>query len=94
MPTWLNNCPGGGSVKYLQVSIEPTWSGGDYGDDLVYGKAYLGQNDSVQAQGECFNGSKAVSMTPAVDVTIHPTRQGQTWWIGPGATGLGATTHN
>jgi len=82
LPTWLGNCPGGGSVKYLDVMIGNTWSGGDAGDDLVYGKVILGQNQEVVAEGICYNGKKSY-MGPAVSQTIHPTRSGQTWWIGP-----------
>lgn len=85
LPTWLGNCPGGGSVRYLQVS---TWSPSatdykaDYGDDLVYIKAGLRENTQVVSQPLCYNGSKTY-WGPASSRTIHASRQGQTWWLGP-----------
>lgn len=88
LPTWLGNCPGGGSVKYLEVAIIDTWSGGDYGDDLVYGKVALGEYQTVVAQGLCYNGNKSY-WGPASSQTIHATRSGQTWWLGPAG-----VTHN
>ena len=88
MPTWLGNCPVGGSVKYLKVAIGATWSGGDYGDDLVYGEVTLGESQIVIAQGLCYNGSRTY-WGPAVAQNITPTRSNQTWWIGPAG-----VTHN
>lgn len=88
LPTWEGNCPGGGSVKFMQVSVGDTWSGGDFGDDLVYAKVVLGQNQPVVGQGLCYKGSKSC-WGPAFYQTIHPSRTGQTWWVGPAG-----VTHN
>ncbi|WP_157734991.1 hypothetical protein [Pseudofrankia inefficax] len=82
LPTWLGNCPGGGSVQYLQVMVGDTWSGGDAGDDLVYAKVVIGQNQTVVAEGLCYKGTQSY-WGPASSQTIHPTRSGQTWWVGP-----------
>lgn len=82
LPTWLGNCPGGGSVRYLQVMVGDTWSGGDYGDDLVYAKVRMNENQTVVAQGQCVSGSRTY-WGPASSNTIRPTRQNQTWWVGP-----------
>ena len=85
LPTWLGNCPNGGSVKYLQVS---TWapstsdSRADSGDDLVYIRAGYRENTTVVARGLCYKGSTTY-WGPAVSRTIYATRSGQTWWIGP-----------
>jgi hypothetical protein len=82
LPTWAGNCPAGGSVKFMQIMVGNTWSGGDYGDDLVYAKVVLGQDQSVVGQGFCYNGSRSYPGTPFTQ-TIHPTRSDQTWWVGP-----------
>lgn len=82
LPTWAGNCPQGGSVKYLFVSIGDSWSGGDSGDDLVYGKVRLNEDQQVSAQGLCYQGSLSY-WGPASQQTIHPTRNNQTWWVGP-----------
>jgi len=82
LPTWLGNCPGGGSVKFLQVSVGNTWSGGDWGDDLVYARVNLYQSQAVVARGYCQAGSRWY-WGPASHQMIYPTRQGQTWWTGP-----------
>ena len=82
LPTWAGNCPQGGSVKYLFVAIGDSWSGGDSGDDLVYGRVRLFENQAVTAQGLCYNGSRSY-WGPASQQTIRPTRNNQTWWVGP-----------
>jgi len=84
MPTWLGNCPRGGSVKYLNVS---TWGSvtdcrADGGDDLVYIGAAMNENTTVVARGLCYNGQNT-QWGPAVSVNIRATRQNQTFWIGP-----------
>jgi hypothetical protein len=82
LPTWLGNCPTGGSVKQLSVSVGNTWSGGDFGDDLVYARVRMNEDQTVVAQGLCYQGSRTY-WGPASSNTIHPTRQNQTWWVGP-----------
>lgn len=84
MPTWLGNCPRGGSVKYLNVS---TWGSvtdyrADAGDDMVYISTALNESTTVVANGLCYNG-KNTYWGPAVSVNIRATRQNQTFWIGP-----------
>lgn len=85
LPTWLGNCPGGGSVKYLQVStFSPAV--GDYrsdgGDDLVYIQAAKDTDTTVVARGLCYNGTKTY-WGANVSQTIRANRNGQTWWVGP-----------
>src|SRR3954454_1006579 len=86
LPTWLGNCPGGGTVRYLDVT---TWSSSatdhkaDYGDDLVYIKAAYRDDTTVVSKPLCYQGSKTY-WGPESYRTISATRQGQTWWIGPG----------
>lgn len=88
VPTWLGNCPGGGSVKQPEIVVGDTWSGGDFGDDLVYTKVEIGVTQFVTGQSICYNGSRSY-MGPAFFQYIHPTRSGQTWWVGPAG-----VTHN
>ena len=82
LPTWLGNCPYGGSVKYLSVTVGNTWSGGDWGDDLVYARVNLYQSQRVTARGLC-NAAGWQYWGPWSYQTIYPTRQNQTWWVGP-----------
>src|SRR4051812_6582904 len=50
-PTWLGNCPAGGSVTGIAAAIGNTWStGGDYGDDLIYGSVWLWQSNQLNAR--------------------------------------------
>ncbi|MFI5937579.1 hypothetical protein [Actinoplanes sp. NPDC051494] len=81
-PTWQGNCPQGGSVKYMWAMISDSWSGGDAGDDLVYGRAYANVTQDVVTQPTCYNGSRSY-VGPATSHSIRPTRNGQTWWMGP-----------
>ncbi len=82
LPTWLRNCPGGGSVKFMQVSVLDTWSGGDYGDDIVYPRVNLHQDQVVVGQGLCYNG-KRTYWGPAFQQNINASRNGQAWYVGP-----------
>jgi hypothetical protein len=85
LPTWLNNCPGGGSVKYVLASsfaLSASDTQRDYGDDLIYLRVGLGESTRIVAQGLCYKGSKSYWGPPVTQV-ITPTRNNQTWWIGP-----------
>lgn len=82
LPTWAGNCPAGGSVKYMQIMVGTTWSGGDWGDDLVYAEVMIDQWQPVVGEGLCVNGSKSY-WGPAFTQWIYPTRSNQTWWVGP-----------
>ena len=85
LPTWLGNCPSGGSVKYLQVS---SWSlsasdyKADFGDDLVYIRVGYRENTQIVSQPYCYNGTRSYTGVPSSQ-TIYATRNGQTWWLGP-----------
>jgi hypothetical protein len=88
LPTWLGNCPGGGSVTGIWAANGDLWStpaAGDWGDDLVYPKVNLYASNQISAQPFCnrpwYKGGSYYG--PAVTATIYPTRQGQTFWIGP-----------
>lgn len=87
-PTWLANCPGGGSVTGIYAANGNIWStpaGGDWGDDLIYPRVQMYANNQISAQNYCnrpwYDGGSYWG--PAVSVTIYPTRGGQTFWVGP-----------
>jgi hypothetical protein len=90
-PTWLGNCPAGGSVYSIEAAVGPyddVWSGGDSGDDIIYPEVALGQTNEVDAAVLCKNGSRSY-WNDAVHATFKPTRTKQTFWVGPAG-----TTHN
>lgn len=87
-PTWLANCPSGGSVTGINAAVGNIWvtpAGGDWGDDLVYPRVNLYANNTISAQNYCnrpwYRGGGY--WAPAVQVTFYPTRNGQTFWVGP-----------
>ena len=84
-PTWLGNCPRGGSVKYLNVS---NWGpsvisyAADFGDDIVYLKVALGEGNTVVVAPTCYSGTNSWPGASSMH-TIRPTRTKQTFWLGP-----------
>lgn len=85
-PTWLGNCADGrdGKVDGLFATVGDTWStnGADPGDDTVYAKVRLGEDQLVSFQAHCSRST--VSWEVGVAQRIEPTRDGQTIWVGPG----------
>ena len=81
-PTWLGNCASGqaGRMVYMQAAVGNTWSGGDAGDDLLYVKVRLNENQQVSYTGFCSKGRIPQS---GVGQIIRPTRNNQTVWLGP-----------
>ena len=81
-PTWLGNCEGGdaGHLIYMTAVVGDTWHGGDAGNDLLYVKVKLNENQQVSYSGFC---SRARIPEPGVSVTIRPTRNNQTFFLGP-----------
>ena len=87
-PTWLGNCPSGGSVYKIYATIGNIWTTpplGDTSDDLVYPKVYLYQWNKINVQLFCkrpwWKGGNYRG--PAYSASFYPTRSGQTFWIGP-----------
>lgn len=81
-PKWLGNCPTG-NVAAVQASVDNLWSTNwDYGDDIVYGKVRLNSRNTVSYNLMCKLGSRIVGYQPYT-VSIHPTRNRQTVWMGP-----------
>ena len=87
-PTWLGNCPYGGSVRGIYAANGYLWSTpptGDWGDDLIYPKVLFYSNNPISFQNFCYRPwwQGGTYRAPAWQVTIYPTRYGQTFWIGP-----------
>jgi hypothetical protein len=90
-PTWLGNCPGGGNVVGIYAANSYIWSTpatGDWGDDLIYPGVVMfagAPYNQISAQNICsrpwYRGGNYRS-TP-VSASIYPTRNGQTFWVGP-----------
>ena len=91
VPTWLGNCPHGGSVSGVYVAVGDTWSTphtGDWGDDLVWARVRMNVGypyNAVTAKAYCsrpwYRGGSYWG--PASQNHIRPTRYGQTFWVGP-----------
>jgi|SRR5581483_4461774 len=96
-PTWEGNCSKGGSVRTINATTGPygeLWTtppGGDKGDDLIYAKVALYSYNKVSYQNFCYKGWFGISSywDAPYQVTIYPTRAGQTFWVG-----LWGQTHN
>jgi hypothetical protein len=88
-PTWLGNCPGGGSVTGIYATNGNVWSTsgyGDWGDDLIYPRVVMNVGapyNQINAQLVCSGSYGGRYYGPAVSAAIYPTRGGQTFWIGP-----------
>jgi hypothetical protein len=98
LPTWLNNCPGGGSVDMPRVTTFGQSTGvsdyrSDIGDDLVYIRAEIGGQTQFVGNGRCklrywdaYNRVYKIKYYdgPAFSQTIYVDRNNQTVWVGPG----------
>lgn len=84
-PTWLGNCPSGGSVTVIQGHVGNLWSTAwDAGDDLVYPRVNLNQTNTMVANVRCDRAlNRGGPYWTPVSWNFHPTRGGQTWWMGP-----------
>jgi len=93
-PTWMGNCPGGGSVRAINGSVTGqntpnSWNLNewDMGDDLIYARVALKKPNKVSVGVWC---GKAARSRPgilaraahSVSNTITPTRANQTVWVG------------
>jgi hypothetical protein len=50
------NCPAGGSVVGIYAAVGDTWStggGGDWGDNIVYPRVWIGRYNTISAQVYC-----------------------------------------
>jgi hypothetical protein len=84
-PTWAGNATQGGSVVGIYAAIGNTWSCsgyGDWGDNIIYGKVHMNQWNAVSSQNFCRKWPVTYRDVP-FQKSIYPTRQGQTFWIGP-----------
>ena len=84
-PTWLGNCPQGGNVIGINAAVDGMWSGGDWGDDLVYPRVRLNDWNTISAQNFCRQWGRPGGgyWAPATSTRFYPTRNNQTVWVGP-----------
>ncbi|MFI1385973.1 hypothetical protein [Embleya sp. NPDC020886] len=80
-PTWMGNCPNGGSVTKIQAYTDYWNTNWDVGDDLVYGKVALNQRNTIIAKVYCNKWPGYYHDVYRNDVV--PTRGGQTLFVGP-----------
>lgn len=84
-PTWQGNAMQGGSVVGIYAAIGDSWSCwqyGDWGDDIIYAKVHMNRWNAVSSQNFCKKWPLTYRDVP-FQKSIYPTRQGQTFWIGP-----------
>ena len=81
-PGWLGNCPSS-SVYGVQASVGSLWSTNwDLGDDIVYGKVYVGTGQSLSYNLMCRKYGRVVGYQPG-SVTIRPPAGTRTIFAGP-----------
>lgn len=77
-PRWWGWCPGSGNyvtrVDYYNGDFS---SGGDAGDDIVYAKVQLNAPNTITMAVQC-----AKNLPQGSQVTITPSRNNQTWYMG------------
>lgn len=77
-PRWWGWCPGkSNAVKRVDYVVDNVSSGGDSGDDIVYAKVRLNQNNTVTMAVQCTK-----TLPQGSQETIKPTRNKQTFWMG------------
>lgn len=85
-PKWLGNCPNGGSVTAILADNSGVWSTTrwDTGDDLIYPRVNMNTDNRISYTVFCkTTWYGAGYYQPGYSVTIRPTRNGQTFWVGP-----------
>lgn len=76
-PKWWGWCPYS-SITYVGWFNAGVSQGGDGGNDIVYAKVLLKQDNRITMQVSC---SRSMPMGNVV-TTIRPNRNGQTFWFG------------
>jgi hypothetical protein len=90
-PKWWGWCPNvAGQNNYPYYMSQENYTTGDSsadaGDDVIWSRVTLNQNNRIEVQVGCIRGYYSTGTS----VTIRPTRNGQSWDISPS----GATWHN
>jgi hypothetical protein len=77
-PRWWGWCPGSGNyVTWVDYANGNVSSGGDGGDDIVYAKVQLNTSNTITMAVQCRK-----NLPQGSQVTITPTRNNQTWFLG------------
>ena len=85
VPSWAGNCPSGGSPIGAYGVVDVMGQAMDFGDDLVYVRARIGDYNTITARAYC---SRSWSnwvpyWGPTSQHRIYVNRNGQTVWQGP-----------
>jgi hypothetical protein len=77
------NCVGGGTVIGVWGAVDWVWSGGDWGDNVLYPRAELYRTNTFSGRAYCQRpwyrgGDYWINVTWK---QFYPTRSGQTFWF-------------
>ena len=75
-PQWWGWCPNS-SITFVHFTVAGISDGGDSGDDVVYARVALNQNNNVSMSDACRWSTPMGSLA-----TIYPTRNNETFWMG------------
>ncbi len=54
-----SRCVSGGTVKQITGAVDWVWSGGDYGDNIIYPRVEFHRWNAFNGRALCVNGSKS-----------------------------------
>ncbi len=77
------NCPGGGGVTGIFGAVDWAWSGGDWGDNIIYPRVRVGDTNTFNGRAYCNRpwwrgGGYWVNV---VGRQFRPTAHNQTFWF-------------
>ncbi|HKP89983.1 MAG TPA: hypothetical protein VJT75_08415 [Thermoleophilaceae bacterium] len=77
------HCVGGGRIVFMQAAVDVMWSGGDWGDNILYPRVRIGDTNTINVRALC---DRAWYQGPdywinVVGRTFRPTYNGQTIWL-------------
>ena len=77
------NCVGGGNVIFIQGAVDYMWSGGDWGDNIIYPRVRIGDTNTFNGRAFCTRpwyrgGGYWINV---VGRTFRPSYNGQTIWM-------------
>ncbi len=78
------NCVGGGHVTGIFGAVDNAWSGGDWGDNVVYPRVRIGATNTFNARAYCDRpwwDPRGDYWVNVVWKTFTPTANRQTFWF-------------
>lgn len=78
------NCVGGGTVIYVGGAVDNVWSGGDWGDNVIYPRVDLNRTNTFNGRAYCDRpwwDARGDYWINVVWKQFYPTRTGQTFWF-------------